>query len=149
MMANYLELDLDSVVRIGLMYLDGDQFEDVQLDRYGDTDYDFDRFANVKNALTRLENINPSLALCATLWQFHPKNPRLAVPVVAGKSLPPEGWTRTLAPEPMMLARDSGLPQTRDRGQGLVSTYYPVKNSDGEIVGVLELLQGMDHIEDL
>lgn len=148
-MANYLELDLDSVARIGLMYLDGDQFEDVQLDRFGDTDYDFYRFANVKNDLTRLENINPRLAVCAVLWQFHPKNPRLAVPVVAGKSLPPEGWARTPACAEMMRTRDSGAPQTRKRDADLTSTYYPVKNSDDEIVGVLELLQGMTYIEDL
>ena len=48
MAQSYHELDIDSVARIGLMYLDGDQFETVLLDRFDHTDYDFDRFINVK-----------------------------------------------------------------------------------------------------
>lgn len=148
-MATHLELDLESVARIGLMYLDGDQFEEVLLDRHGDTDYDFERFASVKNALTRLENINPGLGICAVLWQLHPKNARLAVPLVAGRSLPPEGWRRTPVHAEMAFVWESGKPQVKKRENGLTSHYYPVRNSDDEVVGVLELLQGMKEIEDL
>lgn len=148
-MAAYLELDLDCVVRIGLMYLDGDQFEDVLLDKHGDTDYDFARFKNVKNDLTRLENINPALGVCAVLWQRHPRNPALAVPVVAGRSLPLEGWTRSPVSSELERAFSGEGPVVRQRKAGVVSHYYPVRNSDDEIVGALELLQGMYDIEDL
>ncbi|QHT59391.1 hypothetical protein GXP70_05005 [Paenibacillus lycopersici] len=148
-MATYQELDIDSVVRIGLMYLDGDRFEEVLLDRHGHTDYDFARFTDVKNDLTRLENINPQLGLCAVLWQLHPANRQVAVPVVAGKSLPLEDWTRSAANPELLLAMESGRPQVKKRDGRRLSRYYPVRNSDDEIVGVLELLQGMEGIADL
>lgn len=148
-MSTYLELDIDSVVRIGLMYLDGDRFEEVLLDRHGHTDYDFARFTDVKNDLTRLENINPKLNLCAVLWQLHPANRQVAIPVVAGKSLPLEEWTRTAASPEMLSVMESGRPQVKKRNASRISRYYPVRNSDDEIVGILELLQGMEQIEDL
>ncbi len=149
MAQSYHELDIDSVARIGLMYLDGDQFETVLLDRFDHTDYDFDRFINVKVSLTHMENINPSLRLCAILWQLHPENDRVAIPVVCGKSLPIEGWARTMVNPEIAEVFDNGQPQVKDRGENRVSYYYPVKNSDDEIVGVLELLKDMIGIDDI
>jgi hypothetical protein len=149
-MSTYQDLEIDSVARIGLMYLDGDQFEEVLIDRFGDTDYNFEYFTHVKNSLTHMENMNPSLGLCAVLWQLYPDNPDIAVPVVAGKSLPLEGWTRTPVDRQIQQVFTTGQSQLKmGAASGMSHHYYPVKNSDDEIVGVLELIKGMNEITDM
>ena len=97
-MASYLELDFDSVARIGLMFLDGDALEDILLDRYGHPDYDFDNFNSCKITLLKLERMNPSLGLTAILWQLRPDNEEMAVPVAAGAALPLEDISRCAFP---------------------------------------------------
>ncbi|MFV0400001.1 MAG: hypothetical protein ACK5LX_05200 [Oscillospiraceae bacterium] len=139
--ANYTQLDIDSVARIGLLYLDGDSFEDVLLDAYGHVDYDFDNFNRCKTSLMLLQRINPALEVAAILWQRRPDNPAMAVPLVASGSLPLEGHgISPISPE-LGAALSGQWGVVRNRAEG-VSRYYPVKNSDGEIVGALELLQG-------
>ena len=91
-MASYLDLDTDSVAKIGLMFLDGDCLEDILLDRYGHPDYDFDNFNTCKIVLLKLERMNPNLGLTAVLWQLRPDNEEIAVPVAAGTALPLEGY---------------------------------------------------------
>ncbi|MDR1440489.1 MAG: hypothetical protein LBJ10_11010 [Clostridiales bacterium] len=136
-----MDLDIDSVAHIGLLFLDGDSLEGALLDKYGHTDYDFDKFNACKKSIMKIERMNPSLKLTAALWQKRPDNASMAVPVVAGRALPSEGF----APSPVspeMEAAFSGCSSWAERGTGGASHYYPVKNSDAEIVGVLELLAG-------
>ncbi len=139
-MASHTDLDFDSVARIGLLFLDGDSLEDVLLDKYGHPDYDFDKFNNCKITVMRIEKINPTLSLTAVLWQRRPDDPCFAVPVVAGNALPREGYGISPIPAPMERAFSGDFGPVLAREGDSVSRYYPVKNSDAEIVGVLELL---------
>ncbi|MDR1061287.1 MAG: hypothetical protein LBL83_08805 [Clostridiales bacterium] len=147
-MASYLELDVDSVARIGLIFLDGDSLEDILLDKYGHTDYDFDKFNACKKAIMKIERLNPSLEITAILWQRRPDSASMAVPVVAGRALPLEGH----APSPVSPALEaafSGRAASAERESGGTSHYYPVKNIDAEIVGALELLRGNSRAVDV
>lgn len=141
-MASCTELDIDSIARIGLLFLDGDSLENVLLDRYGHTDYDFDCFNRCKAVLLKMERINPRLGLTAILWQRRPDNLELAVPVVAGNALPVEGYRAAVAPPSLRAAFSGEYGAAFQRDGGCASRYYPVQNSDAEIVGVLELLSG-------
>ena len=140
-MASYLELDAESVGKIALLFIEGDRLENVLLDKLGHTDYDFDNFNALKKALMKAERINPFLDLTAMLWQLRPDNPDVALPLVCGNALPIEGWQATCPNEALRAAFDHGIYGIKNRGK-CCSHYFPVKNSDGQIVGVLELLQG-------
>ncbi|WP_309119377.1 hypothetical protein [Paenibacillus sp.] len=140
----------DRAAKIGLMYLDGDAFEGMLLDRAGDTDYDFDAFIQVKRSLAFLERIEEGAKLCAVLWQAYPDNPGLSVPVAAGSSLPLEGWTRTRTSAELAAVYSRGeRPIRKDPAAGTTHYYYPVRNSDAEIVGALELIAGLAVAADL
>lgn len=141
-MAGCCDLDIDSVARIGLLYLDGDALEEVLLDRYGHPDYDFDKFNTCKIALMKLERINPQLGLTAVLWQLRPDDDSLAVPVVAGNALPLEGYRPAPVSPALRAALDGEFGSRTVRTETCCSHYYPVRNSDGEICGALELLAG-------
>lgn len=140
-MASYLELDVESVGRIALLFIDGDRLENVLLDKVGHTDYDFDNFNTLKKSLIKVERINPSLDLTAVLWQLRPDNPDVALPVICGNALPMEGWQGTRPNAELKAAFEGGCCTVKQRA-GCSSTYLPVKNSDAETVGVLELLHG-------
>lgn len=141
-MAHHLDLDIDSIAHIGLIYLDGDSLESILLDAYGHVDYDFDNFNACKISLMHMQRINPSLGLIAILWQAKPDNPAMAAPLVASGSLPLEGHGISPVSAELSQAFKGQWAVVRPRKQGGSSHYYPVKNSDGEIVGALELLQG-------
>lgn len=134
---------IDDVARIGLMYLEADKFEEVLLDKYGHTDYDFDKFNVVKRSLMKMERINPDLNLAAILWQLRPDNNEVAVPLVAVIALPLEGHGRTKINDEMKKVFESGESQEKKRNDMVTSYYYAVRNTDGEIVGVLELAHGL------
>ena len=139
-----LRAQADRVARIGLMYLDGDAFETMLLDRSGDTDYDFDNFVQVKRSLSFLERIEEEAKLCAVLWQAYRDNPSLSVPVAAGSSLPLEGWTRTRTSKELQAVYSRGeRPVRTDPVAGTTHYYYPVRNSDDDIVGALEPIAGL------
>jgi hypothetical protein len=139
-MAKRIELDADSVAEIGLMFLDGDCLEEILLDKYGHTDYDFDNFNACKKWVMRIERLNPKLGLTAVLWQLRPDNNDFAVPVVAGKAMPLSGFRGTFT-ETELRAALNGTPAIRENGESYCH-FYPVKNSDAEIVGALELIEG-------
>jgi hypothetical protein len=54
--------------------------------------------------------------------------------------MPLSGYRGVYA-EPELLAALNGTAAQRDNGES-VSHFYPVRNSDAEIVGALELLEG-------
>jgi hypothetical protein len=141
-MCSFLELDIDSVARIGLLYLDGDKLEKVLLDKYGPTDYDFDLFNDLKKSVMKMEKINPVLNLSAVLWILHPNNEELGYPMVAGNALPFEGWMINKANKALKDMFTSGNKQVLKRSEVCSSHYFPIKNSDAEIVGALEFIYG-------
>jgi hypothetical protein len=148
-MANYMELDADSIAKIGLMFLDGDSLEDVLLDKVGHTDYNFDKFNICKITLMKIERINPSLDIAGVIWQRRVDNPDIAIPVIAGKSLPYEGWQRTYVTDEMRRGFEGEFGTVKTRPAGASSHYYPIRNSDYEIVGVLELIAGSREQHDI
>ena len=140
-MANLNELDIDSVAQAGLMFLDGDILENVLIDKVGHVDYDFDRFNRVKEVVMKIEKINPNLSLTAVVWQKKLTNRHLMIPVIAGNSLPLEGWAYADINDKALEAFGGVFGAVLKRG-GVYSHYYPIRNSLYEIVGVLELFTG-------
>ncbi|MDR1061281.1 MAG: hypothetical protein LBL83_08775 [Clostridiales bacterium] len=136
-------LPLERVADIALLFLDGDCLESVLIDRLGHTDYDFGKFNCLKRALAQIEKIEESLGLAAILWQAYPTNDRVGAPLVAGSSLPLEGCKRQFLPPEIRAAIRDGARSVSERGGGIVSLYCPVRNSQHEIVGALELLAGL------
>ncbi|MGI5854956.1 MAG: hypothetical protein ACOX64_00700 [Candidatus Merdivicinus sp.] len=135
-------LSIETILRIGLNFLDGDDLEYVLLDRSGHTDYDFARFYRLKRILTKIEEISQELDISAILWQAYPTNPQVGAPLVAGNSLPCEGCKRRYLNDRLRKTLSQGETSRLDREDGVFSCYAPVRNSDGDIVGALELLVG-------
>ncbi|MDG0810121.1 hypothetical protein [Cohnella rhizosphaerae] len=148
--------DLMEMARLGVLFLPGDLLEDImppERKEYpllvADSDSEFaltdeidfveDNYNALKRILLLTERIDPSRSPYASLWIRRPENPALCEVMVAGSALPSEGvhiqklWEeieRAFGGQPTRL--------NRERGQTL---YYPVRNSDEEIVGVLELTE--------
>lgn len=143
-MCNFMELDVDCVARIGLLYIDGDKLEDVLIDKVStstdDITYNHEYFNELKISLLKLEKINPELNLTAVLWQSRPNNINYGMPVVAGNALPFEGPDFPAINEEIKCVLRTGVSQKLKRPDGAASHYYPVKNSNSVIVGVLELI---------
>ena len=138
-MATLKELDMDSIAKVGLMFLDGDIFETVLLDRYGHVDYDFDKFNHCKRVLMKIERISPDEKLHAYLWQKRAANQEIVEPLVVGSLIPAEGMGTSPLDEAKAKAFNGEIGVTAVKASGHSAYYYPVKNSDAEIVGVLEL----------
>lgn len=144
-MKDLRKLDIENVARIGLMFLDGDKFEDVLLDKlsidYDDVNYNHEYFSELKGTLLKIEKINPDLNVTGVLWQLRPDNPDLVVPVIVGNAFPEEGegWMITPINQEMKMTFKTGVEQIKKR-DNCTSYYYPLRNSNDIIVGVLELL---------
>ncbi|HML46847.1 MAG TPA: hypothetical protein PKE04_08875 [Clostridia bacterium] len=143
------EWSVDELARIGLLFLDGDAFETVLIDQEGHTDYRFAPFTDLKADLLRIEAIDPDLDVSAILWRAYPGNDRVAEPLIAGSGLPNSGWRRVFAPRPLREAFRTGTPQTHPQPPKGTSHYYPLRNSNDDIVGVLELLVGRGYRQDV
>ncbi|MFV0399842.1 MAG: hypothetical protein ACK5LX_04370 [Oscillospiraceae bacterium] len=136
-------ISVEDVSRIALLFLNGDDFEQVLIDRIGHTDYDFDRFNRLRAVLFKVEKIAPELKLSAILWSPYPTNNRVGTALVAGGSLPVEGCKRQkLNPDIRRCLLEESAVQ-KARPGGLWSLYSPVRNSRDDVVGVLELLVGL------
>lgn len=135
-------LDVNNIARIGLMFIDGDAFESVLLDKVGHVDYDFDKFNRVKIPLMKIERINPDIAITAVLWQPRVDNQDILLPLIAGKALPFEGWQRAVVTPETRRALQGEFGVVLRRSSACNSHYYPVRNSDAEVVGLLELIAG-------
>lgn len=135
-------LDPDNIARIGLMFLDGDCFEKVLLDKVGHVDYDFDAFNQNKIPLLKIERMHPEMQVTAVLWQPKWENPDLMLPLIAGRALPFEGWAYAQRSPEMQQAMDGAFGVVKRRSTACASHYYPFRNSDGEVVGLLELIVG-------
>ena len=149
-------LDIDNIARIGLLFIDGDKFENVLIDKlsldFDDINYFHDDFMELKVSLLKLSLINPDMDIKPVLWQPRPDNPRMAVPVVIGTSLPKEGpiGTDVVDANPEVYKTyTEGTPTVKKREDGSSSYYYAVKNSDNDVVGALELLVGSGEPRDI
>jgi len=141
-MALIANLDINTIASIGLMFLDGDAFETMLLGAHDrQVDYDFDKFNKCKAIVMKMERMNPEKGLTVFLWQLRPDNPDVILPLVAGRQLPRTGYSG-ITPTPPVRAALAGKfgGCVAEYEDGAASHYYPIKNSDDEIVGVLEVL---------
>lgn len=136
-------ISIETIARIGQLFLDGDDLQWVLLDRMDHTDYDFDRFNRLKRTLLLIERIAPERDLAAILWQAYSTNPQVGAPLVAGSSLPLEGCKRQQLGPQLRRAMEQGESGWKEHPGGERSFYCPVYNSNGEITGALELLYGL------
>ncbi len=146
--------EVAEVARIGLLFMDGDALERVQRERVSvdqdDIDYDYAAFNSLKATLLRIERIRPELRLFAALWQLRSDNPGVVAAVVCGSKhscgagpilWPPAAapyWVAQPAHPDMIRAFATGEPVQR-LWPGGASWYFPVRNTDYETVGLLEL----------
>ncbi|WP_135550221.1 hypothetical protein [Paenibacillus cymbidii] len=146
------------IARLGALFLPGDALEDVMpperkeypllvsgaKGRFAVTDeIDFveENFNALKRVLLLTERIDPQRAPYTALWIRRPENPSHGEIMVAGRALPGEGTDiQPLWPE--ILRAFAGQPTRRDRNKG-ETVYYPVRNSDEDIVGVLEVTENL------
>lgn len=140
---------VDGVARIALMFLDGDEMERVLIEGQGYTDYRFEAFNRLKYCLTRAERVDPEMDVSAILWRFIPGNDHVAEPLVCGNALPQTGWRRVFANEAQRTAYLRGEKTVREWSEGCASHYYPLRNSDGDCVGLMELLVGRGYRRDV
>lgn len=146
--------DVADVARIGLLFLDGDALEQALNDHASadqdDIDYDHEKFNSLKITLLRIERIRPELRLFAALWQARPDNPGIVAPAVCGSKRScgpgPILWPPAAAPYWVAQPAHPDMTRALTTGEavqrlwpGGVSWYFPVRNSDGEIAGLLEL----------
>lgn len=146
-MNQFRELDIDNIARIGLLFLDSDKFEEVLLDKtfgdYDEVNYNHEYFNILKIALLKIEKINPDVSVVTILWQKHKDNEALVIPVILS-SQPcfgswEEEWCVQIMNDEMKAAFNLSKQQSKTRNNGFKSNYYPMKNSNDEIVGVLEI----------
>lgn len=141
-MANML-LDIDTIARIGLMFIEGDLLARVLVDPYtcddDDTDYDAEAFNALKKTLMKLERMNPEQEINCVLWQWYPANRLMATPAVAGKALPATGWRITPCSAPLYSCLRGAAAVKTILGDGRRTHFYPVKASDDAVVGALEI----------
>ena len=131
---------VDGVARIGLMFLDGDDLEQVLIDQQGYTDYRFEPFNRLRACLRKTEELDPDMDVSAILWRFIPDNDYVVEPLVCGNALPQTSWRRVFANEEQRAAYLQGKKTERVWKGKCVSHYYPMRNSNGVTVGLLELL---------
>ncbi|QHT61358.1 hypothetical protein GXP70_16270 [Paenibacillus lycopersici] len=146
-------IELMEVARIGALFLPGDSLEEVMPPErrayplrvqsgnefaLGDEiDYDEHHFNALKRVLLLTERIEPSRKPSTALWIRRPESPARVEVMVAGRSLPHEGYQIQPA-WPELIRAFEGLPTRWDRPFG-TTVYYPIRNSDEDIVGVLEV----------
>jgi hypothetical protein len=148
-MSTRLQLDLDGVAEVGNIFLNGDFLEEVSIDPSNhQVDYDFAKFNELKKTVMKLERLNPALDLTCILWKTRADNADIAEPLICGKALPNEGWANAVVNAEMRSALN-GTPAVHTRANGSVSNYYPVYNSDHEIIGFMELLTRVKNRQDI
>jgi hypothetical protein len=142
------------IARIGALFVSGDVLERVMPpERWeypllvagaqgkfavsDEVDFDEDNFNTLKRVLLLTERIDPTRKPYTALWIKRPEDPTHCEVMVAGGALPKEGCDiQPLWPE--IMRAFSGSPTRWDRDGG-VTVYYPIRNSDEDIVGVLEV----------
>lgn len=145
--------DLLEIARIGALFILGDTLEEVmpperreypKLATSGgkfavtdEIDFAEEPFNALKRMLLLTERIDVQRNVASALWIRRPEDPGSAEVMVAGKALPTEG------PGILPLWREierafAGSPTRWDRESG-ETVYYPIRNSEDDIVGVLEI----------
>ena len=148
-------LDIENIGRIGQMFINGDLLKNLIIDPLtcdeDDTDYDIPAFNKLKAALSKIERMNPDIYITGVIWQWYPANKRMAAPAVVGRVLPVTHWKKA-DPQTGWMITDCSAPlsealrQNRNTSavfeDGRKTYYFPIKTSDGNVTGALELTEG-------
>lgn len=150
----HMTYPLMEIARIGALFIPGDMLECVMPEErreypliVGETYSEFavgdevdfveENFNALKRMLLLTERIDPARKTYAALWVRRPENPARGEVMVAGGALPAEGYViQPLWAE--ILRAFEGQPTRWERNNG-ETVYYPIRNTDEEIVGVLEM----------
>ncbi|MFC3770197.1 hypothetical protein [Paenibacillus sp. GCM10012303] len=137
--------ELMEIARVGSLFLCGDWLEQVMTPERrsyvsgDDIDFDEDSFNALKRTLLLTERIDRSRRdVTCCLWVRRPDHPSRAETLIGGRSLPVEGH-HIIEMGPELCRAFAGMPTSRIRSGGEETVYYPVRNSEEEIVGVLEV----------
>lgn len=137
--------ELMEIARIGSLFLCGDWLEQAMTPERraytsgDDIDFEENSFNAVKRTLLLTERIDLSRRdITCCLWVRRPDDPDRAETLIAGRTLPAEGH-HIIEMGPELGRAFGGMPTARFRSPVLETVYYPVRNSDEEIVGVLEV----------
>ncbi|WP_127584597.1 hypothetical protein [Paenibacillus koleovorans] len=142
--------ELMEIARIGTLFLCGDWVEQAMTPERraytsgDDIDFEEHSYNALKRILLLTERIDRSRKeVSCCVWVLRPDKPNYGEPLLAGRTLPAEGHSIIpLGPE---LARAfAGTPTTRFRPAGEETVYYPLRNSDEDIVAVLEVSEYRD-----
>ena len=147
------QYDLMEIARIGALYIPGDVLEEVMPPErreypklavkggkfaLGDEiDFNEVQFNTLKRLLLLTERIDEGRQAASALWIRRPEDPGSVEVMVAGRALPEEGYN-IIPIWPEIERAFNGRPTRRRRPNG-ETVYYPIRNSDEEIVGVLEI----------
>lgn len=145
--------ELLEIARIGALFIPGDVLEEVmpperreypKLAQAGgkfalgdEVDFAEVPFNTLKRLLLLTERIDEARNIASALWIRRPEDPDSGEVMVAGRALPEEGYA-ILPLWPEIERAFSGRPTRWNRPNG-ETVYYPIRNSDDEIVGVLEV----------
>ena len=140
------KLDIENIGRIGQMFLNGDLLEVIMADRFtcdeDDTDYNIEAFNALKKSLMKTERMNPDMHVTGVIWYWYPANKRMAVPAVAGKTLPMSGWTIAPCDDGLYKCLSDGVNTKINLRDDEITHYFPIRNSADSIVGALALAIG-------
>ncbi len=109
-----LRYRLKENVRIGLLFVDGDLFEELlppEVKTYTSGDdwhYNIEAFVPLKKTLLRIEMIWPDMPFCACMWYVRPDDPSMAEIAIAGSLRSHYGHRAVQMPTPMRKAMEKG-----------------------------------------
>jgi hypothetical protein len=152
-----MRYSLMEIARIGALFIPGDMLEEVMPPERRDypvkvqskgkfalsdeIDFMEHNFNALKKVLLLIERIDPTRNLNTALWILRPENPVCGEVMVAGGALPIEGVDiQEMWPE--INRAFTGTVTRWDRPVGQ-TVYYPIRNSNEDIIGVLELSHGV------
>lgn len=146
-------MDIRDIARIGLLFLSGDDVQRAMtMPDWRDSDYiDFDhqRFNSVKQVLLRIERIDPGQRLFCAVWTRRPDDANACEVIALGskRAWGPRPLVWPPSPEPfweimpMFDALSEALEGAASRAAypGAESWFFPIRDSETEIAGALEL----------
>lgn len=152
-------MDICDIARIGLLFLNGDDIpQAMTMPDWTNSDYiDFDhqRFNAIKQVLLRIERIDPEQHIFCAVWTRRPDDANACEAIVLGSKhawgARPIAWPPSSEPfweiMPMFDALSEalgGADVSHIAYSGAESWFFPIRDSETEIVGALELRRSTD-----
>jgi len=143
------KLDIANIGRIGQIFIDGDILPDILMDPFtcddDNTDYNIEVFNKLKITLMKIERLNPDIYLTGAIWSWYKANKRMATPVIAGRAQPSVGWVISPCNDELQRTLSEDVETVRNWEDGKTSYYFPIRTSECDVVGALELIAGSEY----